>query len=567
MRTLNFYLVRAAAALVFIFYLTACGGGGGSGGGSESGSTLASAPPVTNTASEPTRLSVLDSVPRRDIANVDPALSASSFAVLGPSDLSVELSSDCNGFTGNTTRRSLFDLSATDVDQLFDHNLRCDFNENTGYTVTANGARSNDAAFITEFTFSTGVASPASLTIVDEFDLPQTDINDLFAAYIGDALFDDLALPSGVQALISQLILELADASWSNLVDPEALYDVTSQKVSYRSRHPDGTPSAELTAAVMFPIIATASNFVTRDRVVILMHATGSTPSNLDNTDAWYILANLFASRGYLVITPDNYGRGGTDNRPETYLMAKRTGLNTLDLIGHVLDDTRYSEVYSGADIAIIGYSQGGHSAVGLHLLLETQGPEHWSVKEVYSGGAPHNLYQTVRGVMEHLDGSCDGGPYCRYVDEETTVPYATDRIFPGFLSYTDTGLQFEDVVTNEDINPAFVTAFLTDDPVTDHFKAMLQLSSFTQLLSAEDNFGASTAKVHLYHSEFDRLVPFANTLELVSLLEATLTVDFNERRCNSAGYEAIFNVTEKVGVIHTLCGLSVLNQALADFK
>ena len=121
--------------------------------------------------------------------------------------------------------------------------------------------------------------------------------------------------------------------------------------------------------------------------------------------------------------------------------------------------------------------------------------------------------------------------------------------------------------MTNEDINPAFVTAFLTNDPVTDHFKAMLQLSSFTQLLSAEDNFGDSTAKVHLYHSEFDRLVPFANTLELASLLETALTVDFHERRCNSAGYEAIFNVTEKVGVIHTLCGLSVLNEALADFK
>ena len=89
MRTLNFYLVRAAAALVFTFYLTACGGGGG-----ESGSTLASAPPATNPASEPARLAVLDSVPQRDIANVDPALSASSFAVLGPSDLSVELRSD-----------------------------------------------------------------------------------------------------------------------------------------------------------------------------------------------------------------------------------------------------------------------------------------------------------------------------------------------------------------------------------------------------------------------------------------------------------------------------------------
>ena len=60
---LNFYLVRAAAALVFTFYLTACGGGGGA-VWCESGSTPASAPPATNPASEPTRLAVLDSVPQ-----------------------------------------------------------------------------------------------------------------------------------------------------------------------------------------------------------------------------------------------------------------------------------------------------------------------------------------------------------------------------------------------------------------------------------------------------------------------------------------------------------------------
>jgi len=558
----NFYAARAALALTFTFYLTACGGGSGG-----SASTPASEPAATNPDSVPTTLAVLDSVPQADITNVDAALPTSSFAVMGPANLSLELSSDCNGFSGNTTRRSLLDLSDPNVDQLFDHNLRCILNENTSYTVTASGMRGNNETFITEFAFATGLVSPASLTIVEEFDLPRTDIDDLFSSYIGAALFNDLDLPSGVEALTRQLILELADASWSNLVNPEALYDVTSQKVSYRSRNPDGSPSNELTAAVMFPVVATASDFVARDRVVILTHATGSTPSNLDSTDAWYILANLFASRGYLVITPDNYGRGGTENQPETYLMAKRTGLNTFDLISQVLDDTRYSEVYSGADIAIIGYSQGGHGAVGLHLLLETQGPDHWSVREVYSGGAPHNLYQTVRGVIQQLNGSCDGGAYCRYVDEEATVPYATDRIFPGFLSYTDTGLLLDDVVINQEISRAFIAAFLSDDPELDRFKAMLQLSSFTQLLSVEENFGASIAKVHLYHSEFDRLVPYENTLELASLLETTLSVDFHDGRCNSAGYEALFNLIEKVGVIHTLCGLSVLNEALSDFK
>ena len=552
---------RTVAALILTSYLTACGGGGGG------GSTPAPEPPITDPDSEPTTVVLLDSVPGPGVTNVEPEQLTSSFAHLGHSDLSLELSSDCSDFAGTTIRRDLFDLSVADFDQLLDHKIKCSLEENTSYTITANGTRSNDAEFTSELFISTGVTNPSGLTVINEFIQPRDTVNDMFLGYIDGAFFEDLDLPSGIESLVRGLVLEIAEANWGNLVDPDSLYDVTSQQVSYLSRHPDGSPSAELTAAITFPVIASASDFVTRDRAIILTHATGSTPGDLDNTDAWYILANLFASRGYLVIAPDNYGRGGTGSSPETYLMANRTALNTLDLVNQVLEDTAYDDVYNGSDLAIIGYSQGGHSAVGLHLLLETQGPENLSIRETYAGGAPHNLYQTVRGVMQHLDGSCDDGAYCRYVDEDTTVPFATDRIFPGFLSYTNTGLLLEDVVTGEEINPEFVTAFLANDPELDNFKAMLQLSSFAQIVSAGDNFSSSNALVHLYHSQFDRLVPFANTSELAAVLEPAVTVDFHENRCNSDGYEAIFNLTDKVGVLHTLCGLSVLDDALADFK
>jgi pimeloyl-ACP methyl ester carboxylesterase len=558
----NFHMSRTVAALILTSYLTACGGGGGGGG-----STPAPEPPITDPDSEPTTVVLVDSIPGPGVTNVEPKQLTSSFAHLGHSDLSLELSSDCSDFAGTTIRRDLFDLSVADFDQLLDHKIKCSLEENTSYTITANGTRSNDAEFTSELFISTGVTNPSGLTVINEFNQPRDTVNDMFIGYIDGAFFEDLDLPSGIESLVRGLVLEIAEANWGNLVDPDSLYDVTSQQVSYLSRHPDGSPSAELTAAITFPVIASASDFVTRDRAIILTHATGSTPGDLDNTDAWYILANLFASRGYLVIAPDNYGRGGTGSSPETYLMANRTALNTLDLVNQVLEDTAYDDVYNGSDLAIIGYSQGGHSAVGLHLLLETQGPENLSIRETYSGGAPHNLYQTVRGVMQHLDGSCDDGAYCRYVDEDTTVPFATDRIFPGFLSYTNTGLLLEDVVTGEEINPEFVTAFLANDPELDNFKAMLQLSSFAQIVSAGDNFSSSNALVHLYHSQFDRLVPFANTSELAAVLEPAVTVDFHENRCNSDGYEAIFNLTDKVGVLHTLCGLSVLDDALADFK
>ena len=517
---------RTVAALILTSYLTACGGGGGGGGGS----TPTPEPPITDSDSEPTTVVLLDSIPGPGVTNVEPEQLTSSFAHLGHSDLSLGLSSDCSDFAGTPIRRDLFDLSIADFDQLLDHKIKCSLEENTSYTITANGTRSNDDEFTSELFISTGVTNPSGLTVINEFNQPRDTVNDMFIGYIDGAFFEDLDLPSGIESLVRGLVLEIAEANWGNLVDPDSLYDVTSQQVNYLSRHPDGSPSAELTAAITFPVIASASDFVTRDRVIILTHATGSTPGDLDNTDAWYILANLFASRGYLVIAPDNYGRGGTGSSPETYLMANRTALNTLDLVNQVLEDTAYDDVYNGSDLAIIGYSQGGHSAVGLHLLLETQGPENLSIRETYSGGAPHNLYQTVRGVMQHLDGSCDDGAYCRYVDEDTTVPFATDRIFPGFLSYTNTGLLLEDVVTGEEINPEFVTAFLANDPELDNFKAMLQLSSFTQIVSAGDNFSRSNALVHLYHSQFDRLVPFANTSELAAVLEPAVTVDFHEK-------------------------------------
>ena len=96
--------------------------------------------------------------------------------------------------------------------------------------------------------------------------------------------------------------------------------------------------------------------------------------------------------------------------------------------------------------------------------------------------------------------------------------------------------------------------------------KSLLQLNSFTDINNLEDIVNANV-KIHLYHSEFDRLVPAANTAELVSILEAAMTVDHHQSRCNSAGYEAIFNLTDRVGFIHTLCGLSVLNDVLGDLR
>ena len=213
------------------------------------------------------------------------------------------------------------------------------------------------------------------------------------------------------------LVAQIARQTWTELGAREATWGTVSEAVSYDSRSPSGA-AATLSGLVAMPDIAGAADYTPPGRIVVLAHATGSTPSHLSRDDGWYVLANILAGRGYLVVAPDNWGRGhasGTDE-PETYLMANRVAANGLDMVRAVLDDARYDvfhDAHEGAEVAIIGYSQGAHTAVALWL-AGAQVANEFAIRDVYAGGGPHDLYRTFRGTLERLDDRCDGNPWCR---------------------------------------------------------------------------------------------------------------------------------------------------------
>ena len=553
---------KSLCILGLTLLVSACGGGGGGSSGAEPEPT----PDPSNPTTEPTALVIVDAQPGDGLTMITPLNPAISFSHAGQSDLTITLSDDCASSRSSSVRRAAFDLSGEDADQIIEHRIRCELGENQTITATMDGTRPNDAAFTASVSFSTGVLDPNTLTVTDQVTRTAGDVDDMFTGYVEGALITDLDVPDGVAALLLDTIIELSEANWDNLTDPDALYTVTTEQVSYPSRDPSGAP-ALLSGLIASPVVDEIVDYSPRDSVIVLTHATGSTPGDMDPADAWFILANQFASRGYLVIAPDNYGRGLTDDQPETYLMASRTADNAIDLISLVMAMPEYQPIISGNNITIVGYSQGGHSAIDLWLALSTNGPEDFNVESVYAGGAPHNLYQTFRGVIEHVNGSCSDGVYCRYVDTDTTLPFATDRILPGFLSYTDTGLTETDIIDGSDINATFVTDFINNAERTDQLKRLLQLSSFTDIVNFDELSLSTDTAINLYHSDFDRLVPAANTIELSERLSAITNVDFKDARCNGSGYELIFNLTETVGAIHTLCGLSVLDDAMEDLK
>ena len=470
---------------------------------------------------------------------------------------------------GYALRRSLQDLSASQPAVAVDHRLHCELAPMRSYRVWADAVGQDGGYQQAELASMTGAdQGPPTLTVRDAIPIARDNVDGLFVLYVFEALLDDIAPSLGAVAAL--LINETARRTWRNIRDPDARYDVVTESVAYVSRDPQGGRS-NLTGLIARPVVADVADFVPRSRVLVLSHATGSTPSAMELSDAWYVVAAMFAGRGYLVIAPDNWGRGdlAPDGQPETYLLASRTANNSLDLLGAVLADEDYGHLHAAADgktdVAFVGYSQGGHSAMALWL-ASLGGEQPWRVREVYSGGAPHNLYRTFKGALEHLAGECDGNSWCLDVQADAVLPYATGRIIPAILAYQATGVSEQDVLEGSALKPTFLTGMLGEEAYYDALKITLQRNGFANLMGL-DRFASDATAIHLYHSPFDHLVPVGNTQDLTAVLEPHFDVTFHRGECASDTYATLRTLVPRAGFIHALCGMEMLDDVLRNLR
>ncbi len=510
----------------------------------------------------PTVIEVLDSSPDVDVTGVAHYRTGFSLSHTGQPGAGYDLNITCDDGSGFTIERESIDTpSAT---QLLEHRFSCPdrLDANTSYEMSVETKISNEN-FKGLALFTSGSTTPG-LNVLAQTQSSREEIESLFDNYITGGLVDELDLPPLLEQLLISVIIDLASSEWQNLANPEVAYGTTVQRVEYTSISPDGKEATNLSGLIAFPNDLDA---IERDQVILLNHATGSTPSEFNTSDAWFIIAQLFAGRGYLVITPDNYGRGSTVDSPETYLLAGSTGANTVDLVQRVLEDESYNAYYlsevSPAPIIIIGYSQGGHSAIASWLEIIHHHEASLLVDAVYAGGAPFDLYRTFRGVLQTVNNTCGGDGFCNLVDPDVLITFASDRILPGFIAYTDTRVELSDLIDGENLQPAFVEGFLSDNTDFNNLRALLQLNSFTNISNPSAVFAGTVA--NLYHSPYDRLVPVDNTLTLADTLGGNAI--HHNGQCDSGGFRLIFETTDKVGVIHTLCGLDTLDAVFAELR
>ena len=518
----------------------------------------------------PQPITLIDTIPAAQ-ARVDPSTAAVDVTHRGKAGLQFTYAGPCTG-SGIALRRSLTDLSESTEDELVEHMLPCSLADARAYTVAVNATDEDEKRYRGELDFSTGFRESSELDVPEETATSARDVNRLFDRYIDEALIDEIDSRI-LRALARVTIGKIADLSWRELTAARATHGVIAQRIGYGSHDPAGEPST-LTGLVVFPDISADPNFHHKDRVVVLNHATGSTPSSLSTDDGWYVLANLIAGRGYLVIAPDNFGRGGTAIHPvdgtaqtETYLMASRVATNSLDMVTAVLGNADYGAFHdteAEADVVAIGYSQGGHSVVAFWLAAQV-GDTGFEIRELYSGGAPHNLYATVRGAVVRLNGSCDDEPWCRDVHLAAVMPYVTKRILPPLLAYGDVGLDTDDVMDGERLADDFVTGMIDREPRFDALKTLLQLSTFTNLVEPSKAFAIPDTRIRLYHSPFDRLVPAQNTRDLLDLLSPEFDARYFAEECDGALYEILAETIRITGLVHTICGMETLDEALQD--
>ena len=472
---------------------------------------------------------------------------------------------------GVALRRTLAPAADGAPRQLVDHKLQCRLEPLSHHRVRVDGRNPDGVGVESALTFATGDDwSAAALTVRDARTIARDSVNELFDRYIEATLIEDIDSRT-LQLLAAVLIDQLARRTWAELRSPGARYDVVTESVSYASRSPAGAPTTAVTGLIARPDVSAAPDFTAKRRVVVLSHATGATPSALEFEDAWYALASMLAGRGYLVVVPDNWGRGelAVAGQPETYLLVNRSANNSVDLLKAVLANDAYRAFHDAAqnrtDVSIVGYSQGGHTALALWVALHT-GDHGVTVRELFSGAGPHNLLGTFRGAVQRFAGRCDGNEWCRHVDRAVVLPYVVGRILPALLAYTDTGLAASDVIDGRNLRPEFMTGFLAGDARYDALRTLLALNSFTNVAVPANAIRGGTA-INLYHSKYDRLVPAANTRELATaLLGAGFDVTHHDRECSTGAYESLFELVDRVGVLHVVCGMEVLDDVLKRF-
>lgn len=318
---------------------------------------------------------------------------------------------------------------------------------------------------------------------------------------------------------------------------------------TYESVAPDGVTPVTLSSALIFPqriferteMLEIGGKEFNASGLMLSNHFTigkrSEAPTVTDNLKIEGPLAALGPS--FIIVSPDSYGFGVTEDKPQAYLIADATAINHIDAVGAARRLLKKMD-YSVADLFVqFGYSQGGHSSMAVQRYFDT--------------------HEVDPEVLSHIDYTlCGDGPYDlnammdSLLIPEATFPYpcAISFIIEGQIEGANLDISYSDffhapldtklvewndskeLIPNE-INDS-IYAYIGGDATTGiQVDKMLRTDIVSRTNPAMDSFFQALynnsvcydwmpnpdTRFYLYHSADDEVVPYYNMEHMVDFL------------------------------------------------
>ena len=133
--------------------------------------------------------------------------------------------------------------------------------------------------------------------------------------------------------------------------------------------------------------------------VLIYNHGTRIKPHRSNNIRGENLICTIFATDGYGVLAPDYIGLGHGEKK-HLYCHADSEAEAGIDFLNIIDDFNKDKGLKRNNQIFISGYSQGGHSAMALHIKLQNEYSDKYPVTASSPMSGPYDLAHTQASVM-----------------------------------------------------------------------------------------------------------------------------------------------------------------------
>lgn len=229
----------------------------------------------------------------------------------------------------------------------------------------------------------------------------------------------------------------------------------------------------------------------------------------------------------YAVVEPDYYGFGVTSSKMQGYLQKETTARQCLDALVAARKILEDKNITYGSKCFNLGYSQGGHAAIGNLWYLATKGGyDDIKFTKTIAGAGPYDLDETYKWMMGQT--TCAGTfsiPLCVIsMNEYGRLGLSYSRIFKGSLLSN-----YRDWVMSGNLTLSQLTAKISNRPsdllvagivngTLSEAKALAAEFAKNSLTSGWDP--SESGPIVLFHSTQDDIVPTLNSELLNTFLK-----------------------------------------------